>query len=137
MKIRKAVIPVAGLGTRSLPVTKTVPKPLVPIIDTPTIQYIVEEILGAGIETVVLVTGRDKGAIQDYFDRAPELEAALEAKGKTHLLEQVNKLSQKIEFVAIRQREALGLGHAERHRGQRSLVEDDLDPRHRLRQPGG
>ena len=112
MKIRKAVIPVAGLGTRSLPVTKAVPKPLVPIIDTPTIQYIVEEILAAGVETVVLVTGRDKGAIQDYFDRAPELEAALEANGKTHLLERVSNLAQKIEFVAIRQREALGLGHA-------------------------
>ena len=112
MKVRKAVLPVAGFGTRSLPVTKAVPKPLLPILDRPTIQFIVEEIAGAGFETVVLVTGRDKGAIQDYFDRAPELEAALEAKGKTDLLEQVRELARKIEVVTIRQQEALGLGHA-------------------------
>jgi len=112
MKIRKAVIPVAGFGTRSLPVTKSVPKPLLPIIDTPTIQYIVEEIVDAGIETVVLVTGRDKGAIQDYFDRAPELEAALKAQNKTDLLKQITDLARKAEIVAVRQKEALGLGHA-------------------------
>jgi UTP--glucose-1-phosphate uridylyltransferase len=112
MKIRKAIIPAAGFGTRSLPVTKSVPKPLVPIIDTPTIQYIVDEIAGAGIETVVLIAGRDKGMIQDYFDRAPELEAVLEAKGKTDLLRQVRELAQKVEIVTVRQQEALGLGHA-------------------------
>lgn len=112
MKIRKAVIPAAGFGTRSLPVTKTVPKPLLPIIDTPTIQFIVEEIAGAGIETVILVTGRDKGALQDYFDRAPELEAALAAKGKTDLLASIRDLSEKVEIVTVRQQEARGLGHA-------------------------
>jgi len=112
MKIRKAVIPAAGFGTRSLPVTKTVPKPLLPILDTPTIQFIVEEIAGAGIETVILVTGRDKGALQDDFDRAPEIEAALAAKGKTELLASLRSLSEKIEVVSVRQQEARGLGHA-------------------------
>jgi UTP--glucose-1-phosphate uridylyltransferase len=112
MKVRKAVVPVAGFGTRSLPVTKIVPKPLLPIIDTPTIHYIIEEIAASGFETVVLVTGRDKGAIQDYFDRAPELEAALEAQGKTDLLRQVRRLADTVEVVSVRQREALGLGHA-------------------------
>jgi UTP--glucose-1-phosphate uridylyltransferase len=112
MKIRKAVVPVAGFGTRSLPVTKIVPKPLLPIIDTPTIHYIIEEIAASGFETVILVSGRDKGAIQDYFDRAPELEAALEAQGKTDLLRQVRRLADTVEVVSVRQREALGLGHA-------------------------
>ncbi len=112
MNVRKAVVPVAGFGTRSLPVTKTVPKPLLPIIDTPTIHYIIDEIAASGFETVVLVTGRDKGAIQDYFDRAPELEAALEAQGKTTLLRQVRRLADTVKVVSVRQREALGLGHA-------------------------
>jgi UTP--glucose-1-phosphate uridylyltransferase len=112
MKIRKAVIPAAGFGTRFLPVTKVVSKQLLPIIDTPTIQYIVEEIVAAGIETVVLVAGRDRGAIQDYFDRAPELEAFLDGKKKPELSEQVRELARRAEIVAVRQQEALGLGHA-------------------------
>lgn len=112
MKIRKAVIPSAGFGTRSLPVTKTVPKPLLPIIDIPTIQFIVDEVVGAGIETIILVTGRDKGALQDYFDRAPELEAALEAKGKTELLARIQSLPERAEIISVRQKEPLGLGHA-------------------------
>lgn len=112
MKVRKAVIPVAGFGTRFLPVTKSVSKQLLPIIDTPTIQYIVEEVAGAGIETVVLVAGRDKGATQDYFDRAPELEAFLESKGKAALAKQVRDLAHTAEIITVRQPEALGLGHA-------------------------
>jgi UTP--glucose-1-phosphate uridylyltransferase len=112
MKVRKAVIPAAGFGTRFLPVTKAVSKQLLPIIDTPTIHYIVEEVVAAGIETVVLVAGRDRGVIQDYFDRAPELEAFLESKGKVELSRQVKALAQKAEIVTIRQPEALGLGHA-------------------------
>jgi UTP--glucose-1-phosphate uridylyltransferase len=112
MQVRKAVIPGAGFGTRFLPATKTVSKQLLPIIDTPTIQYIVDEIIGAGIETIIFVAGRDKGAVQDYFDRAPELEAFLEAKGKGELAAQVRELARKVELITIRQQEALGLGHA-------------------------
>ena len=112
MKVRKAVIPGAGFGTRFLPATKTVSKQLLPIIDTPTIHYIVDEIVDAGIETIIFVAGRDKGAVQDYFDRAPELEAFLEEKGKGELAQQVRDLAAKAEFITIRQQEALGLGHA-------------------------
>jgi UTP--glucose-1-phosphate uridylyltransferase len=112
MKVRKAVIPAAGFGTRFLPVTKTVPKQLLPIIDTPTIQYIVEEAAAAGIETLILVIGRDRGTTQDYFDRAPDLEAFLEAKGKADLLRQVRAMEPKLEVVSVRQKDAHGLGHA-------------------------
>jgi UTP--glucose-1-phosphate uridylyltransferase len=112
MKVRKAVIPAAGFGTRFLPVTKTVPKQLLPIIDTPTIQYIVEEAVAAGIETLILVTGRDGGTTQDYFDHAPDLEAFLEAKGKTELLRLVRAVEPKLEVVSVRQKQAHGLGHA-------------------------
>lgn len=112
MRIRKAVIPAAGFGTRFLPVTKSVSKLLLPIIDTPTIEFIVDEIVGAGIETVILVAGRDRGVLQDYFDRAPELEAFLEQKGKPELAARVRGLSHKAEIVTVRQQEALGLGHA-------------------------
>jgi UTP--glucose-1-phosphate uridylyltransferase len=112
MKVRKAVIPAAGLGTRLLPATKAIPKELLPIIDIPTIQYIVQEILDAGIETVILVTGRGKSAIKDHFDRSPELEAFLEKKGKTELLQQVRQVASMIEVISVRQKEPLGLGHA-------------------------
>ncbi len=112
MKVRTAVIPAAGFGTRFLPATKAVSKQLLPIIDTPTIHYIVEEIVGAGMERIVLVAGRDKGAIQDYFDRAPELEAFLEANGKAALLRPLADLARRVEIITVRQSEALGLGHA-------------------------
>jgi UTP--glucose-1-phosphate uridylyltransferase len=112
MKIRKAVIPAAGLGTRLLPATKAIPKELLPIIDIPTIQYIVQEVLDAGFETVVLVTARGKSALVDHFDHAPELEAFLEKKGKTELLAQVRRVASMIEIVSVRQKEPLGLGHA-------------------------
>ncbi len=112
MKVRKAVIPAAGFGTRFLPVTKTVSKQLLPIIDTPTIHFIVDEIVRAGIETVILVAGRDRGTIQDYFDRAPELEAFLDGKGKREVLRPLEALANSVEIVTVRQPEALGLGHA-------------------------
>jgi UTP--glucose-1-phosphate uridylyltransferase len=112
MKVRTAVIPAAGFGTRFLPATKAVSKQLLPIIDTPTIHYIVEEIVGAGMERIVLVAGRDRGAIQDYFDRAPELEAFLESKGKAALLRPLADLARRVEIITVRQAEALGLGHA-------------------------
>jgi len=112
MKIRKAVIPVAGLGTRFLPATKVVPKELLPVVDRPSIHYIVEEAVSAGIEEIILVTGRGKGSILDYFDRAPELEDSLSQRGKEDLLEAIKKLSSLAEFVTVWQAEPLGLGHA-------------------------
>ena len=92
--VRKAVIPAAGLGTRFLPATKAVPKEMLPVVDTPTIQYVVEEAVAAGIGDVLLITGRGKGAIEDHFDRAPELEEMLEAKGDTAGLELIRKSDQ-------------------------------------------
>lgn len=112
MKIRKAIIPVAGLGTRFLPATKAIPKELLPIVDKPAIQYIVEEAVAAGIEEIVLVTGRGKQNILDYFDRAPELEAVLNERGKHEMLERLQKLSDLAEFVTVLQPQPLGLGHA-------------------------
>lgn len=110
--IRKAVIPAAGLGTRFLPATKAVAKELLPIVDTPTIQYIVQEIAAAGIETVVLVTGRGKSSIVDHFDVHTELENKLEAEGKTELLRRLKEQIGLVKFVAVRQQQARGLGHA-------------------------
>lgn len=111
--VRKAVFPVAGLGTRFLPATKAMPKEMLPIVDKPLIQYAVEEAAAAGITLMIFVTGRSKRAIADHFDRSPELEAELEAKGKTELLEIVRNISPEAEtFVYIRQSEPLGLGHA-------------------------
>jgi UTP--glucose-1-phosphate uridylyltransferase len=112
VKIRKAVIPVAGLGTRFLPATKVIPKELLPIVDRPSIHYIVEEAVSAGIEEIVLITGRGKGSIMDYFDRAPELEEFLIKRGKEELLASVQKLSSMAEFVTVLQSQPLGLGHA-------------------------
>jgi UTP--glucose-1-phosphate uridylyltransferase len=109
---RKAVIPAAGLGTRFLPATKAVPKELLPIVDIPTIQYIVQEIVDAGLTEVVLVTGRGKGAIEDHFDVSPELERVLEEKGKTDLLALVRDVARMVHVVSVRQQEPLGLGHA-------------------------
>lgn len=110
-KIRKAIIPAAGLGTRFLPATKAMPKEMLPIVDKPTIQYIVEEAIASGIEDIIIVTGKGKRAIEDHFDRNLELEANLEEKNKIELLEKVN-VSSNIDIHYIRQKEPLGLGHA-------------------------
>lgn len=112
MKVRKAVFPVAGLGTRFLPATKVQPKEMLPIVDKPAIQYVVEEALAAGIETVIMVTGRGKGAIEDHFDRSVELEQTLAAQGKEDLLKEVRRISELVTFSYIRQKAPLGLGHA-------------------------
>lgn len=112
MKIKKAVIPVAGLGTRLLPATKTVPKELLPIVDIPSIQYVVEEAVSAGINEVIFVTGRGKDSIEDHFDVAPELEQVLEERGQKETLEAIKRISEIIEVVAVRQKRPLGLGHA-------------------------
>jgi UTP--glucose-1-phosphate uridylyltransferase len=110
-KIRKAIIPAAGLGTRFLPATKAMPKEMLPIVDKPTIQYIVEEAIASGIEDIIIVTGKGKRAIEDHFDIAFELEQNLLQKGKFDLLESVQKPS-KVEIHYIRQKEPKGLGHA-------------------------
>ena len=111
-KVRKAVIPVAGLGTRLLPVTKVVPKELLPIVDTPAIQVIIEEVLDSGIEEVILVTGRGKGAIEDHFDHSYELEDVLERRGMTEKLDSVRRISALVRAISVRQKMPLGLGHA-------------------------
>lgn len=110
-KVRKAIIPAAGLGTRFLPATKAMPKEMLPIIDKPTIQYIVEEAIESGIEDIIIVTGKGKRAIEDHFDHAFELETNLAEKGKIKLLEEVRR-SSKVDIHYIRQKEARGLGHA-------------------------
>jgi UTP--glucose-1-phosphate uridylyltransferase len=110
--VRKAVIPAAGLGTRFLPATKAVPKEMLPVVDTPTIQYVVEEAVAAGLDDVLLITARGKEAIEDHFDRAPELEEALEAKGDTAGLELIRKSDQLAAVHSIRQGTPKGLGHA-------------------------
>jgi len=112
MRVRKAIIPAAGFGTRFLPVTKAQPKEMIPVIDKPLIQYTVEEIVGAGIRQIAVITSRGKSALEDHFDRSPELEAFLEEKGKTDLLEGVRKIAGLAEFSFIRQAQMLGLGHA-------------------------
>ncbi|CAM3557147.1 UTP--glucose-1-phosphate uridylyltransferase GalU [Marinicrinis lubricantis] len=110
-KVRKAIIPAAGLGTRFLPATKAMPKEMLPIVDKPTIQYIVEEAMASGIEDIIIVTGKGKRAIEDHFDSSFELEYSLMQKGKLDLLNEVQKAS-KVEIHYIRQKEAKGLGHA-------------------------
>jgi len=110
--LRKVVIPAAGLGTRFLPATKSVPKEMLPIVDTPTIQLIVEEALRAGAQEIVVVNGRGKGAIEDHFDRSYELETELRNKGKKDLFEQVRRISDSVRIISVRQKEPLGLGHA-------------------------
>jgi UTP--glucose-1-phosphate uridylyltransferase len=109
---RKAVIPVAGLGTRFLPATKAVPKELLPVVDRPALQYIVEEAARAGLREVLMVTGRNKSAIEDFFDRTPELEAALEAKGDDSRLAAVHESTDVAQVHFVRQGQANGLGHA-------------------------
>ena len=112
MKVRKAVIPAAGLGTRFLPATKATPKEMLPVIDTPAIQLVVEEAVAAGLTDILIVTGRNKRSIEDHFDRAVELEVFLEEKGKSDELKQIRELSEMADIHYIRQGEALGLGHA-------------------------
>jgi UTP--glucose-1-phosphate uridylyltransferase len=111
-KIRKGVIPAAGLGTRFLPATKAVPKELLPIVDKPTIQYIVEEAVASGIEEIILITARGKGGIEDHFDVSVELEETLKKQKKEDLLRLVRDISEMVRVVAIRQKEPKGLGHA-------------------------
>ena len=111
-KVRKAVFPAAGLGTRFLPATKVMPKEMLALVDKPIIQYGVEEALAAGIEEIILVTARGKGAIEDHFDRSFELEANLEKKGKAELLAIARHVASMAKVASVRQREALGLGHA-------------------------
>ncbi len=111
-RIRKVVIPAAGLGTRGLPFTKEIPKELVPIIDTPALQYIVEEAVACGIEQVIFVTSKGKSALEDYFDPSPALEAFLEQRGKKELAAQVRRIGSMVDVVSVRQKEPRGLGHA-------------------------
>ncbi|MDI4648605.1 UTP--glucose-1-phosphate uridylyltransferase GalU [Cohnella hashimotonis] len=111
-KVKKAIIPAAGLGTRFLPATKAMPKEMLPIVDKPTIQYIVEEAICSGIEDIIIVTGRSKRAIEDHFDKNHELEADLECKQKNELLEIVRGVTNLVEIHCVRQKEPLGLGHA-------------------------
>ncbi|MEK6601475.1 MAG: UTP--glucose-1-phosphate uridylyltransferase GalU [Candidatus Binatota bacterium] len=112
MKIKKAVIPVAGLGTRFLPATKTVPKELLPIVDTPAIQYVVQEAVDSGISEVIFVTGRNKDSIEDHFDENPELEQVLDERGQTEMVQSLRRIAEMIEVVSVRQKKPLGLGHA-------------------------
>src|SRR5205085_9350812 len=110
--LRKVVIPAAGLGTRFLPATKAVPKEMLPIVDVPTIQLIVEEAVRAGAEQVVVVNGRGKSAIEDHFDRSYELEDTLQRKNKKDLFDLVRRISEMVRLVSVRQKEPMGLGHA-------------------------
>ncbi len=112
MRIRKAVFPAAGLGTRFLPATKAQPKEMLPLVDKPIIQYGVEEAVASGVDNIILVTGRGKNAIEDHFDVSVELETFLETRGKKDLLAEIRKISNLINFSYVRQGEPLGLGHA-------------------------
>ncbi len=111
-KVRKAVIPAAGLGTRFLPATKAMPKEMLPIVDTPTLQYIVEEAVASGIEDILIITTRNKASIEDHFDKSVELELALEKSGKQEDLAQIRKITDMVNIHFIRQTEPKGLGHA-------------------------
>ncbi len=112
MAVTRAVLPVAGLGTRFLPATKAVPKEMLPILDRPCIDYVVAEAVEAGITDIVLVTARGKGALEDYFDASPTLEATLDAAGKRELLAEVRRVSRLARVVSVRQHQMMGLGHA-------------------------
>ena len=111
-RVRKAIIPAAGLGTRFLPATKSQPKEMLPIVDKPTLQYIIEEAIESGIEEILIVTGRSKKSIEDHFDRSVELELELEQKGKKEMLKMVQEISNMVNIHYIRQKEPKGLGHA-------------------------
>ena len=112
MKVRKAIIPAAGLGTRFLPATKAQPKEMLPIVDKPTIQYIIEEAVASGIEEILIITGRNKKSIEDHFDKSVELEMELEKAGKKEMLDLVRGISDMVDIHYIRQKEPRGLGHA-------------------------
>ena len=112
MKVRKAVIPAAGLGTRMLPATKTVPKEMLPMVDKPVIQYIIEEAVASGIEDILIVTNRAKSAMDDYFDYYPELETRLNQAGKDKELSEVRRAADLANIFYVRQKETKGLGHA-------------------------
>jgi UTP--glucose-1-phosphate uridylyltransferase len=112
MKVKKAVIPAAGLGTRFLPATKSMPKEMLPIIDKPIIHFIVEEAITSGIEDIIIITGRGKEAIEDYFDTSPELENRLLQNGKNELLREIKNISSLADIHYIRQKEPKGLGDA-------------------------
>src|SRR5246127_3537497 len=112
MRVRKAVFPAAGLGTRFLPATKAQPKEMLPLVDKPIIQYGVEEALAAGCDQIIIITGRGKTAIEDHFDVSYELEKMLEERGKIELLSIVRQISDMIHVAYVRQKEAMGLGHA-------------------------
>lgn len=112
MKVKKAIIPAAGLGTRFLPATKAQPKEMLPIVDKPTIQYIIEEAVASGIEEILIITGRNKRAIEDHFDKSVELEQELQNSGKEELLSMVQDISNMVNIHYIRQKEPKGLGHA-------------------------
>ena len=133
MNIRKAVIPAAGLGTRFLPATKSMPKEMLPIVDTPAIHFVVKEAVEAGIDDIIIITGRGKRAIEDYFDESPELEMHLEKSGKKEQLELIKELSQMVDIHYIRQKEPKGLPdailRAEKHVGDEPfavLLGDDI-----------
>ncbi len=111
-KVKKAVIPAAGLGTRFFPATKTIPKEMLPIVDKPTILYVVEEAVQAGIEDIILIAGRGKHSIEDFFDISYEVEDKLIKEGKEHILKSLNEIRARVNIVSIRQKTALGLGHA-------------------------
>ncbi len=111
-KVRKAVIPAAGLGTRFLPATKAIPKEMLPIVDVPTIQLVIDEAVRAGITDVVVINGRQKGAIEDHFDHAFELERTLRDRGKPELADAVTAVSTMVRLISVRQKQPLGLGHA-------------------------
>ncbi|MGN0550435.1 MAG: UTP--glucose-1-phosphate uridylyltransferase GalU [Acutalibacteraceae bacterium] len=112
MKVTKAVIPAAGLGTRVLPATKSMPKEMIPIVDKPAIQYIVEEAVRSGITDILIITNRGKGLIEDHFDRVPELEAALERSGRDDVLKEITNITHLANIFFVRQKETKGLGHA-------------------------
>ncbi|HHY17416.1 MAG TPA: UTP--glucose-1-phosphate uridylyltransferase GalU [Firmicutes bacterium] len=133
MPVKKAIFPVAGLGTRFLPATKAQPKEMLPIVDKPTIQYVVEEAVQSGIDDFLFITGRDKRALEDYFDHSSELEHHLMDKGKTELLELVHSISCMCQMYYVRQKKPMGLGHAvwcaKQHIGQEYfavLLGDDI-----------
>src|SRR5690349_12144755 len=111
-RVRKAVIPAAGLGTRFLPATKTVPKEMLPVVDKPAIQYVVEEAVGAGIRDILIITGRGKRTLEDHFDRSFELEYFLEQGGRVELLAEMRAIAEMADIHYVRQGSPLGLGHA-------------------------
>ncbi|MGH2474617.1 MAG: UTP--glucose-1-phosphate uridylyltransferase GalU [Candidatus Limnocylindrales bacterium] len=140
MSVRKAVVPAAGLGTRFLPATKAQPKEMLPVVDRPAIQYVVEEAVRAGIDDILIITGRGKRSLEDHFDRSIELEASLDAAGKVEELEEIRRLAELADIHYVRQGEALGLGHAvsvaRKHVGDHPfavmLGDDIMDERFRV-----